>query len=41
MRHLVFALLAMAVAAAPLHAQSGAQAPPPVLELNLDGPRVA
>ncbi|HEY7171889.1 MAG TPA: hypothetical protein VH417_13660 [Vicinamibacterales bacterium] len=39
MRHLMSLLLAMAVST-PLYAQSGAQAPPPVEELSLDGPRV-
>jgi len=38
MRHLML-LLAMAVST-PLYAQSGVQAPPPVEELNLDGPRI-
>jgi hypothetical protein len=39
MRRLITVLLATAVAT-PLYAQSGAQAPPPVEELKLDGPRV-
>jgi hypothetical protein len=39
MRHLIPVLFATAVSA-PLYAQSGVQAPPPVEELNLDGPRV-
>jgi hypothetical protein len=39
MRHLILVLLAAAVSS-PLYAQSGAQAPPPVEELSLDGPRV-
>jgi hypothetical protein len=39
MRHLIHVLLATAVSS-PLYAQSGPQAPPPVQELSLDGPRV-
>src|SRR6476646_5637147 len=39
MRHLMFALLATIVST-PLYAQSGTQAPPPVQELRLDGPRL-
>jgi len=39
MRHLTPLLLVLAVAP-PLYAQSGAQAPPPVQELTLDGPRL-
>jgi hypothetical protein len=38
-RHLIPLLLATAVST-PLYAQSGMQAPPPVQELRLDGPRV-
>src|SRR3954447_25158089 len=39
MRYLIPVLLATAVSS-PLYAQSGAQAPPPVQELSLDGPRI-
>src|SRR5690242_14953498 len=39
MRYLVPVLLATSVAT-PLFAQSGPQAPPPVQELSLDGPRI-
>src|SRR5262245_57910215 len=39
MRHLRLVLLATAVST-PLYAQSGGQAPPPVQELDLSGPRV-
>jgi hypothetical protein len=39
MRHLMVVLLATAVST-PLYAQSGVQAPPPVEELSLDGPRI-
>jgi len=40
MRHLIVLLLFATAVSTPLYAQSGIQAPPPVQELSLDGPRV-
>ena len=39
MRNVVAAALLLVAIASPLHAQTGAQAPPPAREVNLSGPR--